>query len=165
MTAGTITGIQRTWLARDGSGKAPVATPRRALGQLLGNGVRFCPVRHVLAAGEGIETMLALLQALPALPVVAALSANHLAALSFPAGLRRLYIVRDNDAAGRAAARRLTERASAAGLTPHVLIPAINDLNTDLRRLGIGALRARLEAQLVPADAVCLVPSPATGGG
>ena len=163
--SGTITGIQRTWLARDGSGKAPVATPRRALGQLLGNGVRFCPVRHVLAAGEGIETMLALLQALPALPVVAALSANHLAALSFPADLRRLYIVRDNDAAGRAAARRLTERASAAGLTPHVLIPAINDLNTDLRRLGIGALRARLAAQLVPADAVCLVPSPATGGG
>ena len=109
--------------------------------------------------------MLALRQALPALPAIAALSANHLAALSFPPGLRRLYIVRDNDAAGRAAARRLTERASAAGLTPHVLIPATNDLNADLRRLGIGALRARLEAQLVPEDAACLVPSPASGSG
>lgn len=162
---GTVTGIQRTWLARDGSGKAPVATPRRALGHLLGNGVRFGRARDVLAAGEGIETMLALRQALPALPAIAALSANHLAALSFPPGLRRLYIVRDNDAAGRAAARRLTERASAAGLTPHVLIPATNDLNADLRRLGTGALRARLEAQLLPEDAACLVPSPASGSG
>ncbi len=35
---GTITGVHRTWLARDGSGKAPVATPRRAMGRLLGNG-------------------------------------------------------------------------------------------------------------------------------
>jgi hypothetical protein len=163
--AGTVTGIQRTWLARDGSGKAPVATPRRALGHLLGNGVRFGRARDVLAAGEGIETMLALRQALPALPAIAALSANHLAALSFPPGLRRLYIVRDNDAAGRAAARRLTERASAAGLTPFVLIPATNDLNADLRRLGIGALRARLEAQLAPEDAARLVPPPASGSG
>ena len=163
--AGTVTGIQRTWLARDGSGKAPVATPRRALGHLLGNGVRFGTARDVLAAGEGIETMLALRQALPALPAIAALSANHLAALSFPPGLSRLYIVRDNDAAGRAAARRLTERAVAAGLTPHVFIPATNDFNADLRRLGLGALRARLEAQLAPWDATCLVPSPASGSG
>ena len=29
---GTITGVHRTWLARDGSGKAPVTTPRRAMG-------------------------------------------------------------------------------------------------------------------------------------
>ncbi len=163
--AGTVTGIQRTWLARDGGGKAPVATPRRALGHLLGNGVRFGRARDVLAAGEGIETMLALRQALPALPAIAALSANHLAALSFPPGLRRLYIVRDNDAAGRAAARRLTERASAAGLASFVLIPATNDFNADLRRLGTGALRAKLEAQLVPDDAACLVPSPMSGSG
>ena len=163
--SGTVTGIQRTWLARDGSGKAPVATPRRALGHLLGNGVRFGTARDALAAGEGIETMLALRQALPALPAIAALSANHLAALSFPPGLRRLYIVRDNDAAGRAAARRLTERARAAGLTPHVLIPATNDLNADLRRLGTGTLRARLETQLVPEDAARLVASPASGSG
>jgi hypothetical protein len=36
---GDSTGILRTWLARDGSGKAPLATPRRALGRLLGSGV------------------------------------------------------------------------------------------------------------------------------
>ncbi|MGL4262247.1 MAG: DUF7146 domain-containing protein, partial [Afipia sp.] len=37
---GRQTGAHRTWLAPDGSGKAPVDTPRRAMGDLLGRGVR-----------------------------------------------------------------------------------------------------------------------------
>ncbi|WP_083850427.1 DUF7146 domain-containing protein [Rhodovulum sp. PH10] len=45
---GTITGLHRTWLARDGTDKAPLATPRRAMGQLLGNGVRFGEPADVL---------------------------------------------------------------------------------------------------------------------
>ena len=50
-----------------------------------------------MAAGEGIETMLALRMILPAMPMVAALSANHLAAILFPPSLRRLYVARDRD--------------------------------------------------------------------
>jgi hypothetical protein len=38
---GQITGVHRTWLDRSGGGKAPIASPRRAMGELLGNGVRF----------------------------------------------------------------------------------------------------------------------------
>jgi len=38
---GTITGILRTWLDPLRPAKAPLADPRRALGALLGNGVRF----------------------------------------------------------------------------------------------------------------------------
>jgi hypothetical protein len=38
---GTITGILRTWLDPRRPAKAPLADPRRALGHLLGNGVRF----------------------------------------------------------------------------------------------------------------------------
>jgi hypothetical protein len=71
---GTMTGILRTWLARDGSGKAPLATPRRALGRLLGSGVRFGRATDVMAAGEGLETMLSLRAVLPGMPMVAALS-------------------------------------------------------------------------------------------
>ena len=110
---GAITGVHRTWLARDGTGKAPVATPRRAMGQLLGNGVRFGAARDALGAGEGIETVLSLRCVLPRLPMVAALSANHLAALALPSGLRRLYIALDNDGAGRRAAEALSARAEA----------------------------------------------------
>ena len=43
-----------------GRDKAPIDTPRRAMGDLLGNAVRFGVANDVLAAGEGIETMLSL---------------------------------------------------------------------------------------------------------
>ena len=120
---GAITGVQRTWLAPDGLGKAPIDTPRRAMGGLLGHAVRFGAAGDVLAAGEGIETMLSLRCALPAMPMAAALSASHLAALQFPPALRRLYIARDADAAGDMAVAALTERAEAAGVEALVLSP------------------------------------------
>ena len=51
---GTITGAHRTWLDPSGHDKAPIASPRRAMGHLLGHGVRFGVARDVMAAGEGI---------------------------------------------------------------------------------------------------------------
>ena len=38
--AGRITGAHRTWLAPDGSDKAPIDTPRRAMGDLLGHALQ-----------------------------------------------------------------------------------------------------------------------------
>ena len=149
---GTITGILRTWLDRNRPAKAPLADPRRALGHLLGNGVRFGDAADILAAGEGIETMLALKSVLPSLPVIAGLSASHLAALDLPLELRRLYVARDNDAAGFHAAERLRERA--AGLDIRELVPVHGDFNLDLCRLGADGIRARLKDQLVPSDRV-----------
>ena len=151
--AGRITGLQRTWLDRDRPAKAPLATPRRALGHLLGNAVRFGPVADLLAAGEGIETMLAVRSALPTLPVVAALSANHLAAFDFPPGLVRLYVARDNDPAGRKAVERLIARGAAQGLEVRTLRPWGEDFNADLLRFGPDWLRGHLVGQLVPDDA------------
>ncbi|MCW2249309.1 hypothetical protein M2352_004969 [Azospirillum fermentarium] len=151
---GGLTGAQRTWLDPSGGGKAAMPSPRRALGHLLGNGVRFGVARDVLAAGEGVETMLALRTALPALPMVAALSAGHLAALRLPPTLRRLYVARDNDAAGRRAADRLGCRAEALGIEALVLAPMLGDLNDDLLAFGQAALRAHLRAQLAPEDVV-----------
>ncbi|HEY1243910.1 MAG TPA: toprim domain-containing protein [Hyphomicrobiaceae bacterium] len=155
---GAITGVLRTWLARDGSGKAPLATPRRSMGRLLGHGVRLgdpqpAPAQAgVLAAGEGLETMLSLRVVLPALPVVAALSATHLAAFIPPTGLRRLYIARDNDRVGRRAVEMLGARAHAEGVEPLVLTPHRDDFNTDLTTLGPEALAASLRVQLMPED-------------
>lgn len=151
---GRITGAHRTWLARDGSGKAPVDTPRRAMGGLLGHAVRFGAADDVLAAGEGIETMLSLRCALPVMPMAAALSANHLAALLLPSTLRRLYIARDADAAGDAAFAALTERAEAAGIEALALSPRMGDFNEDLRAFGVSVLRRTLRIQLAPQDVV-----------
>jgi hypothetical protein len=149
---GAMTGILRTWLARDGSGKAALTTPRRALGRLLGSGVRFGKASNVMAAGEGLETMLSLRVVLPAMPMVAALSSAHLAALVLPVGLRRLYIARDNDRAGHRAAEALGIRANADGIEDIVLTPHADDFNTDLCGLGPEALAASLRVQLVPED-------------
>jgi hypothetical protein len=154
---GRITGVHRTWLDPGGFdrvrlGKAPIDTPRRAMGDLLGNAVRFGLVDDVLAAGEGIETMLSLRYALPSMPMAAALSANHLSAMLLPSGLRRLYIARDADAAGDTVQATLTRRAQAVGVEAIALSPRLGDFNEDLHIFGLEALRAALRLQLVPED-------------
>jgi len=149
---GRITGIQRTWLDPVRRSKAPLADPRRALGHLLGNGVRFGVAGDVLAIGEGIETVLAPKSVLPVLPMVAGLSANHLAALVFGPRLRRLYVARDNDAAGLKAAQHLHQRGVARGIEVRDLVPVGNDFNVDLCRLGPASMHTRLIEQLAPAD-------------
>ncbi len=153
---GRITGVARTWLAGDGRGKADLAEPRRSLGHLLGNGVRFAgTVPDTLVAGEGLETVLSVRRVLPAIPAIAGLSANHLAALLLPPGLRRLYVARDADAEGRRAYRTLRDRAVAAGV-PEVweLEPTGEDFNADLTELGPAGLARHLAPQLAEADAM-----------
>lgn len=149
----TITGVHRTWLEPSGNGKAPIATPRRAMGHLLGNAVRFGTARDILAAGEGIETMLSLREALPNLAMAAALSANHLGAMALPASLRVLYVVRDADVAGDGATTTLTVRARQDGIEARTLSPILGDFNDDLRANGLGQLRHHLREQLMPEHA------------
>ncbi|MCK1323540.1 toprim domain-containing protein [Bradyrhizobium sp. 156] len=149
---GRITGAHRTWLDPRSRDKAPIDTPRRAMGDLLGNAVRFGIGGEVMAAGEGIETVLSLRQVLPDIPMLAALSAAHLAAILFPDTLRRLYIVRDNDPAGDGARDSLIERANAVGIEAIVISPALGDFNEDLRALGIEHLRQQSRMQIAPQD-------------
>ena len=167
--AGAMTGAHRTYLApcgRDpvGNGKAPIATPRRAMGQLLGHAVRFGIADDVLAVGEGLETVLSLCGVLPTLPLAAGLSAAHVSAMLFPPGLCVLYILRDADPAGDAAVKRLTDRARAAGIEAHVLSPQLGDFNDDLCSLGRAALWAGLKLQLMP-EHVARFAGPATLDG
>jgi phage/plasmid primase-like uncharacterized protein len=151
--SGAITGAHRTWLARDGLGKAPVESPRKALGCLSGHAVRFGAAAEVMAAGEGIETVLSVRAVMPGLACMAALSAAHLAVVHLPAEARRLYILADNDEAGRHTADTLTARAVTSGIEARMLIPRADDFNTDLTRDGRQALAAWLSSQLAPEDA------------
>lgn len=156
---GTQTGVHRTWLDPANARKAPVERPRKAMGHLLGNGVRVGQVTDILAAGEGLETMLSLRMALSKLPAVAALSANHLSALILPPDLKRLYIAVDADEAGTIALGKLADRAEADGIEAIRLTPGHGDFNEDLRAIGVAELRAHLGAQLAPADVERLLPS------
>ena len=150
--AGAVQGVHRTWLAADGQGKAAVKPERRAMGHLLGNAVRLTPQDDILVIGEGIETMLTLSEAIPGLPVWAALSSGHLGAVLLPEGLKRLYIAIDRDPAGHRAAERLSARATEAGIGCHVLEPRLGDFNDDLRANGKDALRQHLAGQIGPED-------------
>jgi hypothetical protein len=155
---GRITGVHRTWLDPDGFdqirlGKAPIDTPRRAIGDLLGNAVRFGGADDdVLVAGEGIETILSLRCIAPTLSMVAALSANHLSAITLSSSLRRLYIARDADAAGDTVQAVLSQRAEVAGIETIALSPRLGDFNEDLHVFGLDVLRAALRIQLAPED-------------
>ena len=151
---GTITGVHRTWLdPNDVAQKAPVAVPRRAMGELLGNGVRFGfggGPHAIIAAGEGLESILSLASVQPTMPLVAALSANHLGALALPSTVGRLYIVLDTDPAGRRGADRLRKRALEQGTEVYTLSPQLGDFNEDMRRLGRHALAGAMQDQLGP---------------
>ena len=96
--------------------------------------------------------------ALPRVPAVAGLSANHLAVLEFPPGVKRLYIACDGDAEGTRAADTLCERAEKAGI-PEVrdLYPFHDDFNTDLARLGPDGLAGHIAVQLAPEDSWWLI--------
>jgi len=143
---GLITGVQRTWLSRDG-GKADVDPPRRAIGQLLGNAVRFGDQGYTAIIAEGIETALSIRTLQPRSTVVAALSAANLERFHFWPSLQRLVIAHDNDAAGRSAAQRLVTRANVAGVVPLLLAPQLSDWNDDLQKFGLAQCQAWLACQ------------------
>ncbi|MBO6756368.1 MAG: toprim domain-containing protein [Roseibium sp.] len=156
---GNITGLHRTWLDPETANKAPLDPNRKAMGHLLGHGVRIGAAARIVAAGEGLETMLSLRMALARLPVIAALSANHLAALLLPTGIDRLYIAADADKAGRIATEALAERAHEQGIETVPLHFRQGDANEDLRAFGLQDLRAHLRRQLAREDAAILLPS------
>ena len=65
---GAVFGVHRTWLDPRRPAKADVASPRKALGRVYGLAVRFgTPADSVapLLVGEGIETVLSLVTAVP----------------------------------------------------------------------------------------------------
>jgi hypothetical protein len=100
----TPLGIHRTFLARDGNGKAPVEPQRMMLGPCRGGAVRLGMPNDVLMVGEGLETCLTAMQA-TGHPAWAALSTSGLRALDLPADVRAVIILADGDDAGEAAAR------------------------------------------------------------
>ncbi|OAH18519.1 DNA primase [Methylorubrum populi] len=153
--SGAVMGIGRTWLAADGRGKADLPKPRRALGNLLGYGVRFPgTVPDLLVAGEGVESVASVHRLMPTVQHVAALSAGNLGVLILPSDLRHLYIARDADEAGERGATILRQRAEAAGILVSELIPREDDFNRDLCHLGPRDLALHLAPQLDRNDAV-----------
>ena len=96
-------GIHRTYLARDGRGKAPVEPNKMMLGRCRGGAVRLVPAGDPLMIGEGIETCLAAMQA-TGHGAWAALSTSGLRTLDLPRSVQDVIVLADGDAPGEAAA-------------------------------------------------------------
>src|SRR5262245_41395654 len=96
--------IHRTFLARDGHGKAPIDPQKMMLGPCRGGAVRLAAPGDVLMVGEGIETCLAAMQA-TGHPAWAALSTSGLRALDLPSDIHEVIVLADGDEPGEAAAR------------------------------------------------------------
>tara|TARA_R110002073_G_scaffold335234_3_gene526695 strand:- start:782 stop:1843 length:1062 start_codon:yes stop_codon:yes gene_type:complete len=153
---GKFMAVNRIWIDRMGNGLAHIPTPKKALGHLLGNAVRFGHPRDILIVGEGVETILSLKCARPDLAMAAALSANHLAAFIPPSYIKQLIIARDNDEAGEKAASVLAERVCTDGITCHKFVPHGKDFNDDLKQFGKKYLADRLTEFLAEIDGTIL---------
>ena len=102
-STGSPIAAHRTFIARDGGGKAPVDPQKMMLGPCRGGAVRLGEPGAVLMVGEGIETCLAAMQA-TGNAAWAALSTSGLRSLVLPRNIRDVIVLADGDGAGEAAA-------------------------------------------------------------
>jgi len=96
--------IHRTYLARDGGGKASVNPQKMMFGPCRGGAVPLAELGDVLMVGEGIETCVTAMQA-TGHPAWAALSTSGLRTLNLPKSIRDIIVLADGDDPGEATAR------------------------------------------------------------
>lgn len=120
---GNLATLHRTYIASDGSGKAPVEKPKKLMqspvdGITDGAAIRlFQPTsdrdtgRVILGVAEGIETALAA-HRLSGYAIWSAWSSSGLAKMHIPSQVTNLIIFADNDSAGRHASNQLITRLS-----------------------------------------------------
>jgi putative DNA primase/helicase len=119
------TGVHRTFLRSDGSGKASVVPAKMMLGRAGGSVVKLTPDENVLVGlglSEGIEDGLAVLNSGWS-PVWVALSAVSMTSFPVLDGVESLTLFADNDAAGRKAADVCRTRWHKAGREAVILVP------------------------------------------
>lgn len=137
--------IQRTFLRKDGAGKAEINDAKKSLGVCKGGCVVLGEIGEEMLIAEGVETALSA-AALFGLPAVATLGVAHTRALMIPDSVRSVVIAADNDAPGRAAAEALAARLRREGRAVRVEAPPpafkdFNDLASGKER-GVGAPRS-----------------------
>jgi putative DNA primase/helicase len=126
----SFAGIQATWLAADGSDKAPfLTTHRKIFGHRAGGAVRLAPAGETLVLAEGIETGLSVRQATD-LPVWITLGCNNMKSIVLPPSVGEVIIAADRDTAGIAAAECARQRFIREGRRVRVVLPPVgNDFN------------------------------------
>lgn len=131
----TISGVHRTYLTSDGSGKAPLSPSKMMLGSIKGGAVRLAAPGPQLILAEGIETALSCLYATH-VPTWSCLSASGMMGIVVPSLeiTQEIIICADGDAAGQNAADKLAKRLHGAGYIVRIVpSPQGQDFNDVLR--------------------------------
>ena len=122
---GTISAVQRTWLAPDGSGKAQVSPNKMTVGPMGNSAVKFGSPANMLGLAEGIETALSARQ-IYHIPVWATLSANRLAQIKLPDSVAEIVIFADHGEVGMREAFAAAEHYEGDGLSVDVMPPRVH---------------------------------------
>lgn len=130
---GNPSGIQRTFIKQDGSGKLDVDPPKASLGGVWGSCLHLsrAPDSDQLVLGEGMESSAAAGLMLGGGTVWAAMSAGNMrSGVTLPASFRTIIIAGDNDhltkngkRPGQEAAREAAKRWIAEGRTVRIAMP------------------------------------------
>jgi Toprim domain len=113
---GAHVATHRTWLATDRAGvwrKAPLSKQKMVLGRMQGGSIRLwrgasgrslsdALPDELIVIGEGIETCLSIVVAVPEARVLASVSLGNLGRIVLPPQIRRVTIAADNDTAPEA---------------------------------------------------------------
>lgn len=130
---GRFMAVHRTFLRGDGGRVAPISQAKMMLGPCAGGAVRLSPVGPQLAIGEGIETVLSVMQS-EGLAGWAALSAGGLKAVKIPPEVVDVIVLADGDDTGRAAAQECADRLRSEGRRARIAqAPDGKDFNDLLR--------------------------------
>ncbi len=135
-----IMGIHRTFLTGDWKRKAPVSSPKMALGALGAGAVRLAAAGEEIGLCESIETGLSAMQ-LFSIPTWCALGSERLHKVEFPPEVRHVVIFGDNGNAGRKAAMRAVEAFTVRGCKVTLRFPPaeFGDFNDLLQHRKVAA--------------------------
>ena len=133
--SGAVEGIQRTYLKRDGAGKAalPGGKAKFSLGRVRGGAIRLADPAAELIVTEGLEDGLTLLQELGK-PVWVAAGAGMMPAMELPDTVTSVIIGADADGAGERAAQTAADAFSLQGRSVRIIRPLApyKDFNEEL---------------------------------
>ncbi|MDT7535379.1 toprim domain-containing protein [Sphingobium sp. SA2] len=131
--ADDLIGVQRTFLAPDGRGKAAIPKPKLSLGRIAGGAIRCAQRDDALIVTEGLEDALSAMQIF-GMPAWAAAGGGMMAKMVLPDHIRSVVIGADNDEAGNRAAMKAAEVFSHQGRQVRIVRPAdrFKDFNAEL---------------------------------
>jgi DNA primase len=131
-----FSGIQRTYLNDNGTGKANVPDAKLSLGKISGGAIRLAPSARRMIVCEGLEDGLSLQQELGGAVWVAA-GAGNMPKMQFPPSVQFVQVGGDADASGRDAATKAVAAFEARGLTSRPIFPVgAKDFNAELMGAG-----------------------------